>query len=364
MLVPWLGGPIVKCPLIYNSFWGPLWSDPAHRALANQINQFTQDLLYSEFMNVLSQYGLLGGAGSGLFIRASYLPGVPGTLTVSSYEAIIQQCINAGVFPQPANLQTSVSAPVLMIYLDDHTIINGGGRELNFPGAPDIGYHDSFVTSNGQPCPYAFMAYFSNVNMTTVVASHEFAEMVTDPLYNAWTPDHAFHEIGDYCEGNNATITALFPLNGRTWTVQTIWSDTDNACIAQSPSPLPHLVPGPLAAVGAGLQGVVRGFAQHDPGRSHQRMLPLPAVTFDVAGGTHSMDQKDVHNYVRKMFYPATHNMLFSDLPGFLRTIGGMLEQLAESAPAPTGEPSAPAGDSTRRPGVARPGTCKTCSES
>jgi hypothetical protein len=363
MLVPWLGGPIVKCPLIYNSFWGPLWSNAAHQALANQINQFTQDLLQSKFMNVLSQYGLLGGVGSGVFVRASFLPGVPSTLTVSSYESIIQQCINASAFPQPVNLQTNASAPVLMIYLDDQTVINGGGRQLNFPGAPDIGYHDSFVTSNGQPCPYAFMAYFSNVSSTTVVASHEFAEMVTDPLYNAWTPDHAFHEIGDYCEGNNSTIT----VSGRTWTVQTIWSDTDNACIAQSPNPLPHISPGPMAGAGvAGTQGGVRGFAQPDPGTpaSHQRVLPLPALTFDVSTGTHSMDQREVHNYVRKMFYPATHSVFFSDLPGFLRTIGGLLEQITEAAPTPTPEPSAPAGESGRQPGVARPGTCKNCSQS
>src|ERR1035438_3598742 len=223
-VVPYSGGPIVKCPLIYNSFWGPSWGDAAHQTLAAQINQFTQDLLRSTWMNVLSQYGLLGGVGSGAFIRASFLPGVPGTLTVSSYESLIQQCINAATFPQPVNPSTNASVPVLMIYLDEHTIINGGGRQLNFPGASDIGYHDSFTSANGQPCIYAFMAYFPNVNSTTPVASHEFAEMITDPLYTAWTPDHAFHEIGDYCEGSNTTIT----VSGRSWTVQTVWSNHDH----------------------------------------------------------------------------------------------------------------------------------------
>ena len=358
MQVPWSGGPIVKCPLIYNSFWGPLWSNAAHQALANQINQFTQDLLQSKWMNILSQYGLLGGVGSGVYVRASYLPGVPGTLTVSSYQQIIQQCINAGAFPQPVDLQNNASAPILMIYLDDHTIINGGGRQLNFPGAGDLGYHDSFVTANGQPCPYAFMAYFSNVNSTTVVASHEFAEMVTDPLYNAWTPDHAFHEIGDYCEGSNATIT----VSGRTWTVQTIWSNHDNACVGSEPNPLPHIMPGPMAAgAAAGSQGGVRGFAPHDPeaSASHQRVLPLPSVTFDVATGAHSMDHREVHNYVRKMFYPASHGVLFADLPGLLKSIISALEQSTPAVAAQ--EPGGTGAESGRQPGVARPGTCKSC---
>jgi hypothetical protein len=46
MQVPWVGGPVVRCPLVYNSFWGPSWSDATHQALANQINQFTQDLVF------------------------------------------------------------------------------------------------------------------------------------------------------------------------------------------------------------------------------------------------------------------------------------------------------------------------------
>jgi len=237
MLVPYVGGPVIRCPAVYNSFWGPSWGDVTHQTLAKQINQFTQDLLASNFMNILTQYGELLGAGSGAFIRASSLPGVQSVLTVQSYQQIIQQCINAGAFPQAVDLNAALSIPMLMIYLDEHTVINGGGRQLNFPGAPDLAYHDSFVTANGHPCVYAFMAFLP-LNELTWVASHEFAEAVTDPLYNAWTPDHAFHEIGDYCEGNNSSIT----VSGRTWTVQTIWSDTNNACIVPPAAPIYFLV--------------------------------------------------------------------------------------------------------------------------
>ena len=358
MLVPYVGGPVIRCPAVYNSFWGPSWGDVTHQTLAKQINQFTQDLLASNFMNILTQYGELLGAGSGAFIRASSLPGVQSVLTVQSYQQIIQQCINAGAFPQAVDLNAALSIPMLMIYLDEHTVINGGGRQLNFPGAPDLAYHDSFVTANGHPCVYAFMAFLP-LNELTWVASHEFAEAVTDPLYNAWTPDHAFHEIGDYCEGNNSSIT----VSGRTWTVQTIWSDTNNACIVPPAAPIPALHPGPFgAADGARAAGVARltaarGALQIAP---HDRVLPLPSIQFDLTSGTHAMDPAEVSVYVKKMFHPLKHDQLLGNTPEFLRSFAGLLEQTlasedAPNAPAPSNAPDT-ASDASRAAGVARRG--------
>src|SRR5438552_6456174 len=73
------GGPVVKCPQIYATFWGGLWtSDPNHLLLAARITEFLRDLLSSKFMNVLSQYGVGFGAGvAGSFVRASFVTSVP-----------------------------------------------------------------------------------------------------------------------------------------------------------------------------------------------------------------------------------------------------------------------------------------------
>jgi hypothetical protein len=188
MLVPWAGGPIIRCPLVYNNFWGPAWGDASHQTLAKQINQFTKDLLASDFMNTLTQYGTLFGAGGGGFIQASFLSNVPQTLTVQSYQQVIQQRMNANVLPKAVDLNNNPSVPLLMIYLDENTVIddNATGRHLNTPGNNVLGYHDSFGTANGSPCIYAFMAWLT-LNDLTWVASHELAEAMTDPLYNAWT---------------------------------------------------------------------------------------------------------------------------------------------------------------------------------
>jgi hypothetical protein len=355
MQVPWVGGPVIRCPLLYNSFWGPAWSNASHQALANQINQFTKDLLASNFQNTLTQYGELGGAGAGALVQSSFLANVPSTLTVSSYQQIIQQCINANALPQAVDLNTTVSVPMVMIYLDEHTIINGGGRQLNFPGAPDLAYHDSFGTSNGHPCVYAFMAYLPLGELTWVM-SHEFAEAVTDPLYNAWTPDHAGHEIGDYCEGSNATII----VSGRSWTVQTIWSNANNACIAPPAAPIPKQHPGPFgaAAVARGAGGVqwpaVLSVADIAP---HDRVLPLPSIDVDHQAGVHSMSQAAVNEYLKRMFHPMHHSELVTDLPQVLRSFAAVLEASLGPAPPSNGpdivQPVQPPSGG-RGPGVAR----------
>jgi hypothetical protein len=356
MQVPWVGGPVVRCPVVYNSFWGPAWGDATHQALANQINQFTQDLLASNFMNTLTQYGEWGGAGSGAFVRASFLPGVPSTLTVQSYEQIIQSCINAGVLPQAVDLNNTISVPMVMIYLDEHTVINGGGRQLNIPGAGDLAYHDSFGTANGNPCVYAFMAFLP-LNELTWVASHEFAEAVSDPLYNAWTPDHAGHEIGDYCEGSNATIT----VSGRTWTVQTIWSNANNACIAPPAAPIPKQHPGPFGAASAARPPGVAQSATLTASQfpSIDRVLPLPPIQFDVNSGVHTMSHAAVNGYVKRAFHPLHHSELVNNLPELLRSFANVLEQAlppepSSSQPAASSTDTAPNG--LRPAGVARHG--------
>jgi hypothetical protein len=68
------GGSIITCPQIYASFWGELWQkDAAHQARATRLAQFLTDLPHSTFMNVLSQYGVGGGANlAGSFFQSSF----------------------------------------------------------------------------------------------------------------------------------------------------------------------------------------------------------------------------------------------------------------------------------------------------
>src|SRR5262245_40911282 len=53
------GGPVIFCPQVYTSFWGSLWlGDSGHLQRAGRLSQFLTDLVSSNYMNVLSQYGV------------------------------------------------------------------------------------------------------------------------------------------------------------------------------------------------------------------------------------------------------------------------------------------------------------------
>jgi hypothetical protein len=339
MYVPYSGGPVVYCPTVYTSFWGSTWTSAPNNQIAAQLNQFMQDLMVSPWMNVLTQYG---PSGVGTFVQASFLEYVPTTLTVSQYQAILQSCINAGLLPEPANVNTTKNGvPVVMIFLDQTVSINGGGRQLNIPGAQDAGYHEWLITAAGNPLLYAFHWYQSNVADITWVASHEFAETLTDPLYNAWTPDNAGHEIGDYCDANNFDFT----VSGRQWVAQTVWSNDANACVSSAPAKLAPLSPGPFGAAGVALSRQGRGPSTELQTASitpHDRVLPLPAVHFNHLTGSVQTKEAELTAYARKLFHPLRHEHLFSDFPGFLHQAATALAAAPRRRPTGGG----PAADS------------------
>ena len=132
-----------------------------------------------------------------------------------------------------------------------------------------FGYHSLFTTSAGHKFYYAIVPALSYVCLQescpgndsgcslhvaqpqeqrqTQVASHEFAEMTTDPELNAWVDPQA-GENGDICNGESATIT----VGPNSWNVQRTYSKTDDVategqsyCIAEAPAPIPPLKPGP-----------------------------------------------------------------------------------------------------------------------
>lgn len=270
------GGPVIVCPQIFVSFWGASWNDAAHTARRQRINQYHIDLLNSNFMNLLSQYGTgLGARNAGAYVRSNVLTNVPANLTDTQIHQLIQDCINAGVLPEPAPSANNL----LMIYLDENVAVqdNNIGITMCEPQGDDaFGYHDFFTTANGHPFYYAVIPALTNACLQnscpngdntcslkltetqeqriTQVASHEFAEMVTDPQLNAWTDNTpgGVGENGDICNGQTDTIT----VGQNTWNVQRIYSRFDDLantgrCTAHPAFPEPPVANGP--AVGHAL---------------------------------------------------------------------------------------------------------------
>ena len=258
------GGPVVSSPRIFTSFWGPAWTAGAAQVTAaGRLEQFCAALLQAPFMNVLSQYGVGTGAGSGAYGGRSELAQVPAQMDNAAVQSQIQAAIGAGTIPEPPAGNPS---DVLIVFLDESIEIDDSAAGLVMcepTGDTAFGYHDFFTTSKGNPFYYAVIPALDDTcikescpggdatcsialgetqeQRRTQVTSHEFAEMTSDPQLNAWY-DPQNGENGDICNGETGTFT----VGSDTWTVQKIYSKNDDVatngatyCLASAPAPEP-----------------------------------------------------------------------------------------------------------------------------
>jgi hypothetical protein len=314
--------------MVYTSFWGPTWTQDATRAAyAGRLSLFFQDLLNSNYMNVLTQYGVLVGKGTGAFVRSVFPSNLASSITDAEARGIIQDCINAGALPDPGNPTNNV----LITFLDDKTSINdpdpSSGRHITTKPNEVDGYHDHFVTSAGGHFYYAFLSFSSDESLLTQVASHEFAEAVTDPEYNAWTTGSGQNEIGDSCENNDDTIT----VGSDSWTVQKVYSNADHGCVGQAANPLAENQPGPGMGTRGG-PGDAHGSRRRQLRRfgGHERLLPLPDVHFDVRTKKVTVDERHVLSYIDKLFYPLRPEHISQDFGSLLRPFLDVVEKRSQ----------------------------------
>ena len=148
----WNGGPVLSCPMTYATFWGPSWTtSPSGLAEAARLSQFLQDLVNSQFMNVLSQYGVGSGPGTGLFMQASFITSVAANISDTDIHNILQGAINAGAIPEPPAKNTT---QCVVIYLDSSVAVrdNSLGISMCEPSGDNaFGYHYFFTTAKGTP---------------------------------------------------------------------------------------------------------------------------------------------------------------------------------------------------------------------
>jgi len=337
------GGTVITCPLIYASFWGNRWlGDAAHLSQAARLTQFLTDLVASKYMNVLSQYGVGSGAGSGLFIQASFIQNVSTNLTDANIHSVLQNAINSGVIPEPP---TNNRTHVQIIFLDETIGVNDPGLGIvmcEASGDTAFGYHFDFTTAAGNEFYYAVIPALTDdclknscggsptcsLHLTqtqeqrrTQVTSHEFAEMVTDPKFTTgwWGPSS--DENGDICNGEADNII----VGPNSWDVQRQYSKFDDIrtngatfCITEAPSPIPKLSPGP--------SGLTAAMAAAQRMGTFQTFLPLATAYFDLKTQKLTLDEAEVQRYVGKLFHPLTHENVFGDFPEILRSVADILE--------------------------------------
>ena len=269
------GGPVINAPQLSILFVGD-WTSTENQTRAARLRQFTSDFLNSQYMNILSQYGC---GSKGKLITSVFVNSPNQSLSAADIQNILQTAIDTGRIPEPAAVSPDgkLSSGYLLfldngIAVDDNANPNDPIRVCEPDHDNGFGFHDSFVTRNGNTCPFAIVPGLTDsclrnaceddsrcslhLDLTqeqrqTQVASHELSEMFSDPVPRnspAFTdiddrgPDgNPVGENGDLCNGRSATIT----VGPNTWTVQEMYSKVDDErtngaryCIVGAPDPL------------------------------------------------------------------------------------------------------------------------------
>jgi hypothetical protein len=240
------------------------WSSSADQTRATNLKQFVSDMLNSNYMNILSQYGC---GTSGSVVSSPTVPSPDNDLSTDDIHGIIQSAIDNNLVPDasPSN--------AYILFLDNATAVNdtsAGTVMCQASSDNAFGYHFHFKTTGGANCYYAVVPSLTDTCLKnscpidfrcslhlsqsqeqrqTQVASHELSEIVSNPeigFNHAWTRLSTGDENGDICNGNSGTIT----VGSRTSTVQLMYSKSDDmssngatTCIASLPNPLPAFVP-------------------------------------------------------------------------------------------------------------------------
>ena len=241
------GGLIQNQPKVYLLFWGPDWSTaPEQVDAANHLEQFYSGLgrTGDKWSALTTQYGDSSGAhpsfdDTGVLLDTFQDTSTPPQGTTSADFLAEAEAFYGG---DPGNRYTNDQ----LVIATQSTIMPDG-----YPGW--CGYH-SFAagptTSSGYGAPYVVLPYIRDLgegvcaNYTvagptdgyTIVASHEFAETITDPIPNTgWKDRHkGGGEIADKCWPQRAgVLNANLTLTTGTFPVQPLWSNTEHDCTMQ-----------------------------------------------------------------------------------------------------------------------------------
>ena len=251
------GGDIMPNPKLYNIFLGQYKS-----SVITQLNAFTIDLVKSSIADVLKQYGFVSGSVIGSAILETKVNNVSyRILNEPILQLIIQEAIDKQKIPAPAK------DILYMIYLSDEISFDDPDLDVRCCGSNNntaFGFHHYFKAKSGEPVIYALTPSLSvnciantctsspscamsttkqtQLERITQVASHEFAEAVTNPTGGGWYDTKSGEEIADVCNGGSAKVT----VGNNTWNMQTEYSLTDDkntsgrlSCVSNTVSTTP-----------------------------------------------------------------------------------------------------------------------------
>lgn len=258
--VRYFGGRVVSRVEVVVVLWGAV--DPS---IAQALGPFYASITAGPYFDWLGEYDTAGvpvtpggqGAGTSQHVgHGTYLKTVSispaagsGDLLDSDVRTELASDIGSGLLPAPRVDAEGGVDTLYVVYLPPGASIVGPGAS-GISCAQFCAYHDA-LSAGGLSVPYGVVPDMTTggcalqcgsggaLDRVTQTSSHELAEVVTDPESHtasgvartgpaAWYDD-AHGEIGDICDlpGNAAVVGA--------YTVQRLWSQRKQACIAEDP---------------------------------------------------------------------------------------------------------------------------------
>jgi len=190
------GGRLIQNAEVTTVYFGPQWkTDP----LKDQLDQFFDFVVTSSLIDQLEEYSTNGMIiGRGAHVASFIIDTDPGpTVDDAQVQALLAELIAGGSIP--AQNDNSI-----------YFLFTPSGTQVTLQGdascAQLCGYHN--VTADGivyavDPYDDCVGCQFSPGDLlasTTIPASHELCEAITDPELDAWFDDQTGEEIGDLCE--------------------------------------------------------------------------------------------------------------------------------------------------------------------
>ena len=209
-------------------FWGDAWqTNPAPNPSLSQVVSDAAAIMAGPYQLRVSQYGATAAHLGTVFVS---VPGnnPPTNYKTSDVATLITNSIEGGALPEPDE-ETSDVLHVVFMPPGTTAPPNLGGlhtyanySDFDFPFDIDINDRSHF----------AWVAFGSRANISSVF-SHELVESLTDPEGDGIqvnpTNSSNWNEIGDVCS-TRGTVNGV--------TVQSYWSQSDQACVIPAEIPL------------------------------------------------------------------------------------------------------------------------------
>ena len=239
------GGKVLKNPSFVSLFYGSFWKTRAGKSEAAYEDGFAKFLVQSAYTSIWAEYGV----NKGKFLGSSVVTPTrtPRSVNDMQLQQIVAQQIFSGSAPRPDG------KTVYTVFLPPGTILEAPGEASSLDGIG--GYHSSFDYSNGKRVYYAAIVYSEGRNGVdfgakprdniSIVASHEWAEAVTDPDVNngklGWYNEE-LGEVADIPINQGLPLEQVYERMGK-YAVQKLWSNQDgqNELVSEHPGKVKHL---------------------------------------------------------------------------------------------------------------------------